>query len=98
MVAESLRGVVAQVLLRRADGRGRVAALEILINTSAVGHLIREAKTFQIPSVIQTGRKEGMQLLDQCLMQLVSTQVITADEALRHAHNKSLFERIGKPG
>ena len=98
MLAESLRGVVAQVLLRRADGRGRVAALEILINTPAVGHLIREAKTFQIPSVIQTGRKEGMQLLDQCLMQLVSTQVIAPDEALRHAHNKSLFERLGKPG
>jgi twitching motility protein PilT len=97
MVAESLRGVVAQVLLRRADGRGRVAGVEILINTQAVSHLIREAKTFQIPSLIQTGRGAGMQLLDQHLMQLVNTQVIAPEEALRHAQNKSLFERLCKP-
>ena len=98
MLAESLRGVVAQQLLRRSDGKGRVAALELLVNTPAVGHLIREAKTFQIPSVIQTGRKEGMQLLDQHLMELVTTQVVTATEAMRYAYNKGLFERLCKDG
>ncbi len=96
MLAESLRGVVAQLLLRRADGRGRVAALEILVSTSAVSHLIREGKTFQIPSVIQTGRKEGMQLLDQHLMELVTTKTITAEEALRYAGNRAVFERLCK--
>lgn len=91
MLAESLRGVIAQVLLRRADGKGRVAALEILINTSAMGHLIREAKTYQLPSQIQTGKKLGMQTLDQHLMELVSTKVVTPQEALRYADNKELF-------
>lgn len=98
MLAESLRGVVAQQLLRRSDGKGRVAALELLVNTQAIGHLIREAKTFQIPSVIQTGRKEGMQLLDQHLTELVNTQTIAPAEALRYAHNKGLFERLCKDG
>ena len=98
MLAESLKGVIAQVLLRRADGRGRVAGLEILVNAPAVSHLVREGKTFQIPSVIQTGRKQGMQLLDQHLMELVTTQQITPEEALRHAHNRSLFERLCKGG
>jgi len=97
MLAESLRAVIAQVLLRRADGRGRVAGIEVLLNTTAVSHLIREAKTFQIPSLIQTGRKDGMQLLDQHLMELVNTQAVAPEEALRHAHNKSLFERLCKP-
>ncbi len=96
MAAESLRGVIAQVLLRRADGRGRVAGLEVLVNTPAISHLIREAKTFQIPSAIQTGRQQGMQLLDQHLTELVATQVITPQEALRHAHQKAVFERLCK--
>lgn len=94
MMAESLRGVIAQVLLRRSDGRGRVAALEILVNTPALSHLIREGKTFQIPSLMQTGRKEGMQLLDQHLLELTSSRIVTPDEALRYAQNKALFERM----
>lgn len=97
MLAESLRAVIAQVLLRRADGRGRVAGIEILLNNTAVSHLIREAKTFQMPSLIQTGRKEGMQLLDQHLLELVNTQAVAPEEALRYAHNKQVFERLCKP-
>jgi len=97
MLAESLRGVVAQVLLRKADGRGRVAGVEVLVNNTAISHLIREAKTFQIPSLIQTGRKEGMQLLDQHLLELVNTQAVAPEEAMRQAQNKSLFERLCKP-
>ncbi len=96
MLAESLRGVIAQVLLRKADGRGRVAGLEVLVTTTAVSHLIREGKTFQVPSLIQTGRKEGMQLLDQHLMELVTIKAIAPEEALRHANNKQVFERLCK--
>jgi twitching motility protein PilT len=98
MLAESLRGVVAQVLLRRADGRGRVAALEILVNNSALSHLIREGKTYQIPSLIPTGRKEGMQLLDQHLMELVNSRTVQPEEALRYAQNTTLFERASGKG
>ncbi|HEU0012210.1 MAG TPA: type IV pilus twitching motility protein PilT, partial [Longimicrobium sp.] len=64
MLSESLRGVVAQQLLRRKGGQGRVAAHEILVGTPAVANLIREGKTFQIPSIIQTGKKDGMVLMD----------------------------------
>ncbi len=97
MLAESLQGVVAQVLLRRADGRGRLAGLEVLVSSPAISHLIREGKTYQIPSLVQTGRKEGMQLLDQHLLELATTQAITPEEALRYAQNKALFERLAKP-
>ena len=90
MLAESLRGVVAQNLLRTIDGK-RCAALEILKVNSAAANLIREGKTFQIPSIIQTGRKDGMQLMDQALQELVNTKRIDLDEARRYAVNKSQF-------
>lgn len=85
MLAESLRGVVAQQLLRRADGQGRVAAFEVLVATPAARALIREQKTFQIPSLIATGRKEGMQTIDQALLELVQKGVVAAEEALNYA-------------
>ena len=66
MLSESLRGVVSQILLKR-NGGGRVAALEILIVTPAISNLIREGKTFQIPSLMQTGKKQGMVLLNEAL-------------------------------
>jgi len=90
MLAESLRGVVAQQLVRTVDGK-RCAALEILKVNAASANLIREGKTFQIPSVIQTGRKEGMQLMDQALQELLKAKRIDIDEARRFAQNKSLF-------
>lgn len=90
MLAESLRGVVAQQLLRTVDGK-RCAALEILRVNSASSNLIREGKTFQLPSVIQTGRKEGMQLMDQALQELLQAKRIDLEEARRFAQNKSLF-------
>ena len=71
MLADSLRGVVAQRLVRRADGKGRLAAVEILFGTMAVASLIRERKTFQLGTLMQTGRKDGMVLLDNVLMQYV---------------------------
>jgi twitching motility protein PilT len=91
MLAESLRGVAAQQLLRRADGMGRALALEILINSSAVSNLIREGKTFQIPSIIQTGRKSGMTLMDQSITELFDAGAIAWEEGLAHAQDKAAF-------
>jgi twitching motility protein PilT len=90
MLAESLRGIVAQQLLRTLDGK-RCAALEILKVNAASANLIRESKTFQLPSVIQTGRKEGMQLMDQALQQLVDDGRVSREEAGRFAVNKNQF-------
>jgi len=91
MVSESLRAVVSQRLLTRSDGRGRVPALEILLNTKAVGNLIRENKTFQIRSVMQTGASRGMCLLDASLTELVRQGTVTREEAMRHAEDPKRF-------
>jgi twitching motility protein PilT len=88
MVSESLRGVISQQLIPRAEGQGRVLALEILTNTPAVANVIREAKTFMLPGIIQTGKKQGMQLMDDTLIDLQSRGLITADEALARAEQK----------
>jgi twitching motility protein PilT len=93
MLSESLRGVLAQRLLRRRDGQGRVLALEILTSNSAVSSLIREKKTFQLASVIQTGRKEGMVSMDESLLQLVRAGMVTPDDAAGHLSNRDLLGR-----
>jgi len=93
MLSESLKGVVCQQLLKTADGKGRVAALEIMLGTPAIGNLIREGKTFQIPSIIQTAKKDGMQLMDQHLLDLLKTKKINPDEAYRCAIDKKQFEQ-----
>jgi twitching motility protein PilT len=92
MLGESLRGVVCQQLLRKADGKGRVAALEILICNAAVANLIREGKTFQVPSVMQTARGDGMQLMDQHIMELLKAKHVSGEEAHRCASDKKAFE------
>ncbi len=94
MLSESLKGVVAQQLLKRADGKGRCAAFEILIGTAALGNLIREGKTFQIPSVIQSGRNLGMQSMDQALTELLKEKKISPEVAYAMAENKSSFEQF----
>jgi twitching motility protein PilT len=91
MLAESLKGVVSQVLLRTKDGRGRVAAHEIMVGTSAVSNLIREGKLHQIPSIIQTGKKDGMQLLDQHIMEFLMSGKISPEQAYIKANNKQAF-------
>jgi twitching motility protein PilT len=91
MVSESLRAIVSQRLVARADGNGRVPALEILMANKAVGNLIRENKTFQIKSVLQTGAAHGMCLLDASLAELVKTRVITREEAQRNAEEPQRF-------
>ncbi|HEY0514555.1 MAG TPA: PilT/PilU family type 4a pilus ATPase [Thermoanaerobaculia bacterium] len=91
MVSESLRAVVSQRLAVRADGNGRVPALEILMANKAVGNLIRENKTFQIKSVLQTGASHGMCQLDASLAELVKSRVITREEAMRHSDEPQRF-------
>src|SRR5205809_1672860 len=88
MVSESLRGVISQQLIPRADGAGRILALETLTNTPAVANVIRESKTYMLPGIIQTGKKQGMQLIDDALIELQSRGLITADEALARADQK----------
>ncbi|MDA8169958.1 MAG: type IV pilus twitching motility protein PilT [Nitrospiraceae bacterium] len=98
MLSESLKGVVAQQLLKRLDKPGRLAALEILFVNNAVSNLIREGKTFQIASVIQTGKGEGMQLLDQAIMDFLMQKNISPDEAYTKANDKKTFERFMDKG
>ena len=88
MVSESLRGIISQQLIPRADGTGRVLALETLTNTPAVANVIREAKTFMLPGIIQTGKKQGMQLMDDALSGLHARGLISADEAYARAEQK----------
>jgi twitching motility protein PilT len=96
MLAESLKGVVSQVLLRKVGGKGRLAAQEIMVGTSAVSNLIRENKIHQIPSIIQTGKKDGMQLLDQHILEFLMSNQIDATEAYMKANNKSAFRQYLK--
>ncbi|HEY6102482.1 MAG TPA: type IV pilus twitching motility protein PilT [bacterium] len=95
-LAESLIGVVAQILLPTADHRGRVPAVEVLVATSAVRNLIRETKIHQIPSAIQTGAKDGMQSLDQHLRELAKRSRITRETAQRWAVDKASFGGDGQ--
>jgi twitching motility protein PilT len=93
MLAETLKGVVAQQLLLRADGQGRVAAVEILMGTTALANLIRDGKTYQIPSIMQTGRREGMQTMDQAILELLRAKRITPQEAHRKAIDKEIYRQ-----
>jgi twitching motility protein PilT len=90
MVAESLRGVISHQLIPKKDGTGRVLALEILTNTPAVANVIREAKTFMLPGIIQTGKKQGMRLMDDALIDLYDRGLISAEEAYERADQKSV--------
>jgi twitching motility protein PilT len=95
MVSESLRAVISQRLVPRADGAGRVPALEVLVGNRAVGNLIRESKTFQIRSIMQTGTSAGMRLLDVSLKELVDSGVITRETAIENAEDPKLFAAKG---
>ena len=95
-LADGIRAVVAQVLFKRIDKKGRCCAQEILIATPAVRNLIRENKTYQINSMIQTGKKFGMQLLDDAIMDLLQKGRIDPDEAYAKANEKSRFRPLLK--
>jgi twitching motility protein PilT len=98
MLANSLKGVISQMLCRKIGG-GRVAALEVLFGIPAISNLIREAKIFQIPTVMQTGRKLGMCLMNDSLFRLVKDGVVAPEEALARANEKasliSAFQQAG---
>ena len=94
MLAESLAGIVAQQLVRTADGRGRMAAHEILLGSPALASMIRDGKTFQIPNLMQGGQAQGMQTMDMALMRLVENHVVSATTALEKASDKDAFERV----
>ena len=91
MLSESLRAVIAQQLIKTKDGKGRCAANEILIGSSALASIIREGKISQIDSIIQTGTAVGMQTMDQHLMQLINAEKISKEAAYEKAINKTLF-------
>jgi twitching motility protein PilT len=95
MLSTSLVGVVSQQLVRRADGRGRVAALEILVNNPAIANIVRDGKTEQITSSIQSGNLQGMQSMDMALRRLLDAKQITGKDAYRKAINKKDFEMYG---
>ena len=95
MLSISLKGVVAQQLIKTADGASRIAALEILMGSTALGNLIREGKTFQIDTLIQATESEisGLQSMDRALLNLLNAGKIMIKNALAHAHNKTIFQK-----
>jgi twitching motility protein PilT len=92
-LADALQGIIAQQLIPTIDGMSRMCCLEILINTPAVSNLIRENKTFQLTSIMQTSKQLGMQTMDQSLMDLVKQRKISPQEAFRRAFDKKAFEQ-----
>src|SRR2546428_4287330 len=95
-LSEALKGVVAQNLFKRIDVKGRVCALEILVCTPAISNLIREAKTFQIPGMLQVGKKHGMQTLDDAIMDLLNKKIIHPEDAYSRSIDKNKFRPLLK--
>jgi len=95
-LAATLKGVISQVLLPKADGSGRVAAREILVVTNAIAAIIREGKTHQVYSAIQTGTKEGMTTMEKSLAALYNEGVITLDDAMAKASHPEEFRNLAK--
>ncbi len=95
-LADALRGVVSQTMFKRIDVKGRCVAFEILVATPAVRNLIREGKTYQIPSAMQTGKKFGMQTLDDAIMELLQKGWIDPDEAYSKCVDKARFKPFAK--
>ncbi len=93
-LADALKAVVSQTLFKRVDIKGRIAALEVLICTPAVRNLVREAKTYQIPSVMQTGKKYGMQTLDDAILELLQKKKISAEDAYINCYEKQKFVKF----
>jgi twitching motility protein PilT len=98
MLSTSLRGVISQQLLQRADKQGRVAALEILVNTSAVSNLIRQGKLDQLETVMQSGAQAGMRTMDSAIEQLLRERAVTGKEAYKKGINKAKFEPMKEQG
>jgi twitching motility protein PilT len=93
-LSQSLKAVVTQVLVKTPDGRGRRAVLEILVNNRAISKLIMTDQTHQIPAQLQTGRDQGMQMMDSALMAAIDANEIDPDDAFRFANDKKKFQRF----
>ncbi len=93
MLSESLRGIVSQLLVPGADGHSMVLATEILVNTQAIGHLIREEKVHQIRGLMQTGKHHGMVLMEESLIRLAKEGRITKETALAWAEDVKMVQR-----
>ena len=93
-LAQSLKAVVTQVLVKTVDGRSRKAILEILVNNRAISKLIMTDQTHQIPAQLQTGRDVGMQLMDQALLEAIEKREVDPDDAFRYANDKRMFKRF----
>lgn len=93
-LAATLQGVVCQSLVKRADGKGRAVATEVLVTTSAISNLIREGKTYQIVSMMQAGRAQGMHTMDQHLADLVKAGTVTYEAAMEKAHDLDGLDRL----
>jgi len=98
MLSTSLRGVVSQQLLQKADKSGRVAALEILVNTSAVSNLIRQGKLDQLETTMQSGSQHGMRTMDSAIEALLNQRLITGKEAYKKGISKAKFEPVKDQG
>jgi twitching motility protein PilT len=96
MVSESLRGIISHQLIPKKDGTDRILALEILTNTPAVANVIREAKTYMLPGIIQTGKKQGMRLMDDALIDLYDRGLISAEETYARADQKQTMRQYLK--
>jgi twitching motility protein PilT len=94
MLADSLKAVVSQSLLPRRDQSGLIAAYEVLRNTSNVAGLIRDGKTFQLPTAMQTGSASGMILMDNALANMVNERMVEPRDAYNRAIRKELFEPL----
>jgi twitching motility protein PilT len=98
MLSTSLRGVISQQLLQRADKQGRVAALEILVNNSAVSNLIRQGKLDQLENTMQSGAASGMRTMDTSIQALYDQRIVSGKEAFKKAINKARFEAVRDQG
>jgi twitching motility protein PilT len=93
-LSQNLRGVISQVLVKKPDGRGRKAIVEVMVSTPAISNLLLTGKQFQIPAVMQTGKANGMCLLDQALLEAIQAKEVDPDDAYLHANDKKLFQRF----
>jgi twitching motility protein PilT len=98
MLSTSLRGVVSQQLLQRADKQGRVAALEVLVNTPAASNLIRQGKLDQLENTMQAGAAFGMRTMDTAIQQLLDSRMVTGKEAYKKGISKTKFEAVKDQG
>ena len=93
-LAQSLRGVISQTLVMKPNRNGRKVVAEIMVMNTAISNLLLTGREFQIPAAMQTGREQGMQLMDQALVDAVQAKEIDPDAAYLHAHDKKLLQRF----